>query len=138
MTTRVQNQGFTIVELIISIAVIAVIVPSVVTFLNAINSMNGRANTISTINGFAENKIEGFRSAGFNAVPVTAGPIDYTGADGLPANIPQPNSASYTVELADPSNPSIKKITIDVSFRSFDGTESRKFITYLGEIGVGQ
>lgn len=138
MTTQYQNRGFTIVELIISIVVIAVIVPSVVTFLNAINNMNGRANTISTINGFAENKVEGFRSAGFNAVPVTAGPVNYTGADGLAANIPQPNTASYTVELADPSNPSIKKVTIDVSFRAFDGIETRKFVTYLGEIGVGQ
>lgn len=138
MISRNQQSGFTILELVITISVIGVILPTVVMFLNAINSMNGRANTISIINGFAENKIEGYRSAGFKSVPLTAGPVAYTGGDGLPNNIPEPNSASYEVELADPTNPSIKKITISVSFRSFDATETKSFVTYLGELGVGQ
>lgn len=130
--------GFTIVELIISIVLIGMILPTIVMFLNSINSMNGRANTISTINGFVENKIEAYRSAGFKSIPLTGSPVDYTGAQGLPNNIPRPNSATYNVELADPANPAVKKITILVSFRAFDSTESRSYITYLGELGVGQ
>lgn len=137
-TAARSPEGFTIVELIITIVMIGILLPTVVMFLNAITNMNGRANTVSTINAYAENRIETFRSAGFKSVPLTASPVYYSGADALPANVPWPHSASYEVVLANAANPSVKKITLTISFRSFDTTETRKYITYIGELGVGQ
>ncbi|MGB3023887.1 MAG: prepilin-type N-terminal cleavage/methylation domain-containing protein [Candidatus Saccharimonadales bacterium] len=139
MRSKTPNQaGFTIVELIITILLIGLLLPTIVTFLNAITNMNGRASTISTINAYVENRIETFRSAGFKSVPITAGDVSFTGAETLPSTLPQPHTATYNVALVDASNPSLKKITITVSFRSFDSTETRTYITYLGELGVGQ
>jgi prepilin-type N-terminal cleavage/methylation domain-containing protein len=133
-----RNSGFTLIELIVTIAVIGILLPVVIMFLNAINSMNGKANTLSAVNAYAENRVEAFRSAGFQSVPTTAGPVTFSGAEGLPEGIPKPNSATYEVTLPDPANPSVKKVVISVSFRSFDTTETRKYTTYIGELGVGQ
>jgi prepilin-type N-terminal cleavage/methylation domain-containing protein len=133
-----RQSGFTIVELIVTILLIGVLLPTIVTFLNAITNMNGRASTISTVNAYVENRIESFRSAGYKSVPITTGDVNFTGTEALPANLPQPHSATYNVALLDPANPTLKKITITVNFRSFDSTETRTYITYLGELGVGQ
>lgn len=138
MSTSTKSSGFTLIELIVTIAVIGIILPVVITLLNSINNMNGRANTLSTVNAYVENRIEAFRSAGFQSVPVTAGNVNFTGAEALPQGIPKPSSATYNVSLLDAANPSIKKVVITVSFRSFSGTETRKYTTYLGELGVGQ
>ena len=133
-----QQNGFTLIELIVTIAIIGILLPVVITLLNSINNMNGRANTLSNVSAYVENRVEAFRSAGFQSVPVTTGPVSFTGAEALPAGIPKPNSATYEVTSYSPTNTSVKKIIITVSFRSFSGTETRKYTTYLGELGVGQ
>ncbi|MEO5691408.1 MAG: type II secretion system protein [Candidatus Saccharimonadales bacterium] len=133
-----QTAGFTLIELIVTIAVIGILLPVVIMFLNAINTMNGRANTLSTVNAYAENRIEAFRSAGFQSVPITAGAVAFTGTESLPEGVPKPKSATYEVTYAQSGNTSVKKIVIITNFRSPSGTETKKFITYLGELGVGQ
>lgn len=130
--------GFTLIELIVTIAVIGILLPVVIMFLNAINAMNGRANTLSTVNAYAENRIETFRSAGFQSVPITTGPVTFTGTEALPEAVPKPRSATYEVTFLASGNTSVKKIVITTSFRSPTGTETKKYTTYLGELGVGQ
>ncbi|MFZ2494197.1 MAG: type II secretion system protein [Candidatus Saccharimonadales bacterium] len=136
--SSVSQSGFTIIELVITIVLIGILLPTIVMFLNSITNMNGRASTMSTVNAYVENKIEGFRSAGFKAIPVTSGPVAFTGAAALPVTIPSPHNATYDVQFVDPADPSIKKVTVTVSFRAFNGTETHTYVTYLGEIGVGQ
>lgn len=135
--THKNTTGFTLIELIVTIAVIGILLPVVIMFLNAINSMNGRANTLSTVNAYAENRIETFRSAGFQSVPITTGAVNFTGAEALPVGVPKPNSSTYEVTFVS-GNTSVKKIVITTSFRSPTGTETKKYTTYLGELGVGQ
>lgn len=132
-----KQQGFTLIELVVTIAVIGILLPVVIMLLSSINNLNGRANTLSTVNAYVENRIEAFRSAGFNSVAVTGGPVGFTGVDSLPESVPKPSSAEYTVSYL-PSNTAVKKIDITVSYRSFGGSETRTYTTYLGELGVGQ
>ncbi len=132
------SSGFSLIELIVTIAVIGILLPVVIMFLNAINSMNGRANTLSTVNAYAENRIEAFRSAGFQSVPITAGQVTYTGSAVLPESVPKPRSATYEVTYAESGNTSVKKIVITTNFRSPYGPETKRYTTYLGELGVGQ
>lgn len=139
MQNRKNNSsGFTLIELIVTIAVIGILLPVVIMFLNAINTMNGRANTLSSVNAYAENRIEAFRSAGFQSVPVTAGPVTFTGTEVLPESVPKPKTATYEVTYAQAGNTSVKKIVITTTFRSPAGSETKKYTTYLGELGVGQ
>lgn len=133
-----RSSGFTLIELIVTIAVIGILLPVVITFLNAINAMNGRANTLSTVNAYVENRIEKFRSAGFQSVPITAGQVAFTGADVLPANVPKPRNAVYEVTYAQSGNTSVKKVVVTVTFQSPNGPVVKTYITYLGELGVGQ
>ena len=35
-------------------------------------------------------------------------------------------------------NPAIKRLTIRVTYREYDTTETRTYVSYLGELGVGQ
>ena len=94
--------------------------------------MNGRANTLSAVNAYAENRIETLRSAGFQSVPITAGAVTFTGTEVLPDSVPQPKSATYEVTYATPGNTSVKKIVITTTFRSPSGPETKKYTTYLG------
>ena len=121
-----------------AISIIALLLPSAILFINTIRTMNARANTMSIISAYVENKIEAYRSAGFNGVPLTSGPQTYTGAEDLPASIPKPRSATYDVQLVDAGNPALKKITITVTYHTAGGSQTLTYITYLGELGVGQ
>lgn len=129
--SKTHQQGFTVIELLISIALFAILVPTIVGFLNTIGALNDLAKDTTIANSVTENKVEALRSAGF--LSVDAGTVDFT--DELPATLSHPRSAVYTVTVI---NPSTKQIDIVVSFTGSGGQREATFRTYIGEIGVGQ
>lgn len=131
ISRRKGNQGFTIVELLVSIAVFAILVPSISVFLNTLGSINDRARDLATINALVENKIEGLRSASFVGVP--NGTVDFT--TDLPASVAAPRSASYVVSSV---STSLKQIDTTVTYNDHGNNRSLTYRTYLGELGVGQ
>jgi prepilin-type N-terminal cleavage/methylation domain-containing protein len=126
-----KQSGFTIIELLISIAVFGVVIPGLVALINGINDLNDRARDLSVINGLVENKVESLRSISF--VGINNGTVDFTSE--LPATIGGPKSANYTVSSA---STSLKQIDINISYQDNGTTKNINYRTYLGELGVGQ
>jgi prepilin-type N-terminal cleavage/methylation domain-containing protein len=134
MANTNKQTGFTIVELLITIALFAILVPSIASFMNFLTTLNSRARTISTINAMAENKLESIRSAGYLATPVASN-VSFAASE-IPASIPSPKSAKYTVSTT--SDPSVRKLTISISYNNHGTQETLNYATYLGQLGVGQ
>jgi prepilin-type N-terminal cleavage/methylation domain-containing protein len=126
-----SQQGFTIVELIITIILAGIIIPAVAIALTNLSVTNKLARDQALASILVQNKTEVLRSAGYNAVAL--GTTNFTSE--LPATIGGPKSASYSV-----SSPTtgIKQIDVSVSFTEYHSSQSYSYRTYISELGVGQ
>lgn len=125
------EQGFTIIELLVAIAVFGIMVPTLAGFINTLNRFNDRARDLTLVNSLAENKVESLRSQGFSGV--ATGTTSF--ASELPATLGSPKTATYTVTTP---NTGIKQIDLTISFKDHGSTQSVSYRTYIGELGVGQ
>lgn len=128
---KLQDEGFTIVELLLAIAMFAIIVPALIIGITNLTAINNRARDLALVNMIAQNKIEMLRSAGYNSIPT--GTTDFSSE--LPATLASPKSASYTV-----ANPSagIKEVSITISYKDYQRTKTVPYKSIVSEIGVGQ
>ncbi len=126
-----QQSGFTIVELIIAMVVGSIFAS--ITSLIVVNqsriSQHGRDLTLA--NSFAEVKIEGLRSAGFNNL--TAGTSDITSE--LPSELKAPRSS--VLSILDIS-PGVRQIDLSITYSDQGTPRTFEYRTYVGELGVGQ
>lgn len=129
---ELQN-GFTLVEIIVTIFVFAIILPAVAYMIVSLSVINDRARELSLVHSLAQNKIEELRSKGFIAVDGGG-----TFTNELPDTLPKPRSAEYAVGLVDPDDPSLKEITITVTYNDRGEARTLTYKSYLGELGVGQ
>jgi prepilin-type N-terminal cleavage/methylation domain-containing protein len=125
------EQGFTIIELLITIAVVGILVPTLAGFVNTLNRFNDRARDFTLVNSLAENKVESLRSIGYSGI--TTGTTSFSSE--LPATLGNPKSASYTVTTP---NTGMKQVDVTISFNDHGTTQTVKYRTYVGELGVGQ
>jgi prepilin-type N-terminal cleavage/methylation domain-containing protein len=125
-----KQRGFSVVELLVSIALFAVIVPTLSTALATLSALNNRARDLTLISIIAENKIESLRSIGYNSVP--PGTVDFTSE--LPTEVAAPKSASYTVT----QNSGYRTVDITVSYKDYRRTREVRYRSIISETGVGQ
>ncbi len=125
-----KEGGFTVLEILISIALIGLIIPTVYLAINSLMTINKRSRNISLVNIAAENKIEGLRSAGYNNIPNGA----TTFTDELPEELSKPKSANFNVS----TNNGKKIIDINISFQDSSQQRTIQYKTIIGETGVGQ
>ena len=129
--SHTKQQGFTIVELLLAIAMFAIVVPALTVGITNLIVLNNRARDLALVNMLAQNKIEQLRSKGYNSVPT--GTVSFTSE--LPATLGSPSNATYTV-----TNPSggIKEIALSISYKDSRTTRTLQYKTIVSEIGVGQ
>jgi prepilin-type N-terminal cleavage/methylation domain-containing protein len=123
--------GFTIVELLVSIAVAAIVTASLSQVVTSYVHVAQRGRYLSQANAYIEAKAEALRNAGYNSLSL--GTTNLTSE--LPSRLPPSRSASMTV--ANPSG-GIKKIDLTISYKDQGTTNTYSYTTYLGELGVGQ
>ena len=91
--SKEKESGFTIIELIIAVALFVVIVPAVASMISSAGYINKTSIDYTTINNLAEEKMESLRGAGYENL--VNGTTDF--ANELPATLSPPHTASYTV-----------------------------------------
>ena len=132
MSKNTHSQaGFTIVELLITIILLALAVPVLGSLVSMLSGVNDRARDLALIHALAENKIESLRSAGFGNLAL--GTTSFTSE--LPSSIATPRSAQYVVTSV--STP-LKQVQITISYNDHGQTRTLNYRTYIGELGVGQ
>jgi prepilin-type N-terminal cleavage/methylation domain-containing protein len=123
--------GFTLVEILVGIAVGAIIVGILSQVTTTYLHISQRGRYLNLANSFIEGKVEALRNAGYNTL--NNGTTSLTSS--LPSDMPPSKSASMTI--SDQST-GLKKIDLSVSFNDQGHTNTYNYTTYIGELGVGQ
>lgn len=126
-----NQRGFTIIELLISIGIFAIIVPALAAGLNNLVVLNNRSRDLAIANLIAESKAEEVRNTGFNGLAV--GTTDFSSE--LPDELANPKSASYTISN---STPGLLEVDISISYKDYSSTRTQSYKTIISELGVGQ
>jgi prepilin-type N-terminal cleavage/methylation domain-containing protein len=130
MNKKLQK-GFTVVELVVSIVVAGIIIPSVALALNNLAAINHRARDLALANTIAQNKVETLRSIGYNSI--TSGTVNFSSE--LPISMGGPKSASYTISTPVTGE---KQVDVNITYTDYGATRNLAFRTYISELGVGQ
>lgn len=129
--SKKSQGGFTIIELLVAIAIVGLLVPALIGFVTTLNRLNDRARDFTLVNSIAENKIESLRSAGYTTL--TNGTTTFSSE--LPTTLGSPKTATYVV-----STPSagMKQVDLTIVYRDYGTNQTLQYRTYIGELGVGQ
>ena len=128
---RPTNQGFTIVELVVTIVIMGIIIPAVAMALTNLTVVDYQARDLALANFTAQNKIETLRSAGYNSLAIGTQSF----SNQLPTTMGSPKSASYIVSTPQTG---VKQVDVSISYTEYKKTKSLTYRTYISELGVGQ
>ena len=128
---RNSESGFTLVELIVSIVVGAVVIASMNQVVNSYIHVGQRGRYLNLANSYIEGKAEALRNIGYNGL--STGTTSLTSE--LSSQLPPSRSATMTVSTPQTG---LKQIDLTISYKDQGQTVSYSYTTYIGELGVGQ
>jgi len=126
-----SSDGFTIVEILVSIAVAAIVTMSLNQVTTTYLHVSQRGRYLNLANSYAETKIEALRNQGYNSLALGTSSL----TSSLPSQLPPVRSASMTV--TSPLS-GLKQVDLTVSYNDQGFSNSYSYTTYIGELGVGQ
>lgn len=126
-----DQNGFTLVELLVSIILAGIIIGSLAEVTNTYLHVSQSGRFLNLANSFAEGKIEALRNGGYNNL--STGTTSLTSA--LPSQLP-PNSTA-SMDVTTPYT-GIKKVYLTINYRDQGKIQTYNYVTYIGELGVGQ
>ncbi len=127
----IKDEGFTVVELIVTIVVCAILVIAVnsVVVSHVFIVQKGRDAAIS--NAFSEAKIESLRSGGY--LSLNNGTVNITSE--LPDELSAPRSANLAIS---DHSPGMKQINLVITYNEQGTARTSTYQTLIGELGAGQ
>lgn len=129
--TSIGSQGFSLVELLVTLLACAILIGAVSVAVNAQSSLSQRHRDMVIANSYATAKIEELRSQGFLALE--DGSLDVTGE--LPEELNEPRNATVTITA---HNASVKRVVLSITYNDRGSDRTYTYETLVGEIGVGQ
>ena len=128
---KINQSGFTIVELIVTLGVVLILVVGINSIYVTYMVQSNRVRSLALVNSFVENKIEALRSAGF--LSLNDGSYDLSSE--LPEDLYVPKNASMQIAAA---NSGLKDVTLTINYNDSGSTRTFVYQTYIGEVVVGQ
>ena len=128
---NLNSSGFTLVEVLVSIALAAVLTMSLNQVVTSYIHTASRGRHLNLANSYAEAKVEALRNKGYNSLALGTTSLNSE----LPDQMPPSRSASMTI--TSPSD-GLKQVSLTVSYQSNGQNNSYVYTTYIGELGVGQ
>jgi len=123
-----KNRGFSLLELIIAIAVLAVGLVGVLQIFPIGLRASQRAGMMTKASFLAQNKIEDVKLAGFDAITELPPKMPLSGKDGdFEWTIKIDNLSLEGVESSD----DMRKVIVTVTWPERNTTRSKDFITYV-------
>jgi type II secretory pathway pseudopilin PulG len=126
-----DSSGFTIVELVIGIVLIGIFTATVAMLQSNTSRLAERGRDVTSLNSFAEDKIEALRSKGYLSISTGTQNI----SSELPSELNSPKSATLSVSSIPDA---IKKVDLSITYNEQGTNRTYSYTTYIGEIGVGQ
>jgi prepilin-type N-terminal cleavage/methylation domain-containing protein len=129
--SKLNQVGFTLVELMVAIAVGAIMISCAHVAYTAQLGLTQQTRDLILSNSFAEGKAEELRSKGY--LGISDGTTDISAQ--MPSTLQRPRSADITVTS---QSASVKKVVLNVRYSNQGSTQTHVYTTYIGELGVGQ
>lgn len=130
MHKRLED-GFTVIEIMIGIALFGLIMPTIIMGVVNVGRLNDRAADLIKANIVAEEKLESLRNAGFNTL--NPGTYDFTSE--LHPTFSEPRNAEYVV--AD-ETPGVKSVRVNITYNVYGAPKNLSFKSIISELGVSQ
>ena len=129
-----KETGFTLVEVAISIAVMATVFLAIAGLFNTLHQVNARANTLTVTTQLAQQLLETYRNTAYTAIPL--GTTDVSSILTPYANIGSPKSATVTVTQADPTG--LKSVDIIINYTDHKNPKVVEVTTLIAINGVNK
>lgn len=126
------QSGFTLIELIITMAITGMAVVSISTLYLNIQATQQRANWLESATRAGQTEVEVLRNN--NYTNLTSG-TDINFTSSLPANLPKQKTG--VVHVSDPS-PGLKRIDVVITYKEGHYSRTVTFTSYIGVIGIGR
>lgn len=127
-----NTNGFTLVELIVAIAIIGLMASGITSLYIAIDNTQRRTRLLETATRAGEKKIEELRNNHYNAL-LNDTVITFT--DELPSALPAPRSG--TISVSEPVA-GIKRVDLHISYTDGKANRSVELSSLIGVLGIGQ
>ncbi len=127
-----QRDGFTIVELLITILIVGIVTASISSLFISINNVQHKTSNVDSATRAAQREIELLRND--NYASLTAGQtINFT--DQLPTSLPADRSGTATI-----SEPAadIKRVDVNVTYTEGGKQQKVTLSSLIGVIGITQ
>lgn len=126
-----NSDGFSIVEMLIAIAISAAFIGSVSAMLTNNARLAQRSRDVAVANSYAENKVEELRSIGYLGLNIGTTSI----TSELPNELRPPRNGSLVISN---DTTSVKKAVISITYSDQGKPKTYYYTTKIGELGVGQ
>lgn len=127
-----KQSGFTLVELVVAIAVIGLLVTGVTSLYITIETTQRKTRLLETATRAGEKKIEELRNNHYNTL-TNGSTIDFTTE--LPSTLPEPHSG--TVDVSEPT-PGVKRVDLNITYRDGRIDKEVELTSMIGVLGLGQ
>lgn len=130
-TTHPRGQaGFSIIELVVSIAVLGLLAGSVGTMFNSIRSIQLATRHRDTATRAAQRQVEIFRTDNYSALPAGSS-VNFTSQ--LPASLPRDRNG--TAVVSEPT-PGLRRADITITYTANGKMSTQKYSALIGVIGI--
>ncbi len=129
---RTNESGFTLIELIVTIAVTGLILGGIVNVYIGIETMQRRTYHMELATRAGERQIESLRNSHYGSLEPGV-PIDFT--DELPDDLADPKTG--TVDVTEPSD-GLRRVDVTITYKDGSGTQTIKQSSLIGVIGIAQ
>jgi type II secretory pathway pseudopilin PulG len=126
-----RQDGFTLVELVITASFVAVASAAIIGVFITVGKLNKQARNMSTVTAIAEGKIENYRNAGYTAATVGSPAETFTST--LPSNLGSPKSA--VVNVTTPST-GLKQVDVVITYTDDGKLKKVQLSTLIGQRGI--
>lgn len=131
---KLQNlkpqKGFTLVELMVTIIVLAIVSGGLTLLFSSIQYVQASASYRRSATLAAQRQIESLRTSNYAALAAGSS-IDFS--SNLPAELPKPRTA--TASITEPAN-GVKRVDITITYKDRGASKQVKVSSMIGEIGI--
>jgi prepilin-type N-terminal cleavage/methylation domain-containing protein len=132
MNSLKKQDGFTLVELIVTIVIVGLMVVGVTSLFITIEGTQRKTRLLETATRAGEKKIEELRNNHYNTLE-DGSVISFT--DELPSELPEPRSGSIAV--SEPT-PGVKRVDLNITYRDGRIDKEVELSSMIGVLGLGQ
>jgi prepilin-type N-terminal cleavage/methylation domain-containing protein len=129
---RPRQEGFTLIELILTASILAIASVSMVTLFISAEALNRQARNLTVAGQLAHEKLESQRNTLYNGL--TVGTSNFTSS--LPSSLTAPRSGTVTITEVEPDG--LKQVDVLISWTDGGKTKRVQSSTLIAKRGINR